>query len=69
MFVAESPETIFSVLYSLCDDADKLVFYDNACNFLVYALGREPWYFKNMISLVDTFHAKGHKNCPKGSNY
>ena len=68
MFVSESPETIFSAIYCLCDDADKLVFYDNACNLVLYALGREPWFFKNMIALVDTMHSKGHVNCP-GGNY
>ena len=56
----------------MCRDLDtrtklKGVFYDNACNFHTYLLGREPKEWEYLRCLVDGMHYRGHKKQPKRS--
>ena len=54
----------------MCRDLDtrtklKGVFYDNACNFHTYLLGREPKEWEYLRCLVDGMHYRGHKKTQK----
>ena len=60
---AESPRTVFEVVYTLCRDAPRSIIYDNACNLLQYVLNREPEFFKNTRFAVDAMHYREHKHC------
>ena len=66
----ESPHNLFRVL--MCRDLDtenlKGVFYDNACNFHTYLLGREPREWEYLRCLVDGMHFRGHKKTKKGGH-
>ena len=64
---SESPHNLFRVL--MCRDLDtsrlKGVIFDNACNFHIYLLGREPREWKYLRCLVDGAHYRGHKKTKK----
>lgn len=62
----ESPETVFSLMYSRLPDAKRVVVYDNACKVLEYCLNREPTFFKDAVFLLDRLHAKTHVGCTSG---
>ncbi|KAF0708709.1 hypothetical protein AaE_013113 [Aphanomyces astaci] len=64
----ESPETLFSIFYSRFPDADRVVIYDNACNYHEYCMNREPQFFANQVTKQDRIHAKGHVGCTIGHN-
>ena len=55
----------------MCRDLDtdnlKGIFYDNACNFHTYLLGREPREWEYLRCLVDGMHFRGHKKQQKRS--
>lgn len=63
----ESVETVFTFLYSRCEDGKLIVVYDNACNLMEFCLNREPYYFKDTIFLVDRVHWDNHVNCTRGT--
>lgn len=60
---AESPATVFEVLFTRWQVAPLTVVYDNACNLHNYCLNREPLFFQNTRFLCDEPHWKGHKHC------
>jgi hypothetical protein len=62
----ESPDTMFSILYSRFPDARRVVIYDNACKLLEYCMNREPTFFQDTIFLIDRLHAKTHVGCTAG---
>ncbi|ETV74055.1 hypothetical protein H257_11367 [Aphanomyces astaci] len=64
----ESPETLFSIFYSRFPDADRVVIYDNACNYHEYCINRKPQFFANQVTKQDRIHAKGHVGCTIGHN-
>ena len=65
MVKPESCESVATYLYGLKNNK-YLLFYDNSCNLWKYVLYREPYYFKDLHAIIDSFHAKGHTNCPIG---
>ena len=61
---SESPATLFELLYCfLPKDIALRIAYDNGCNFLAYALNRDPLWAAHIRVLVDELHAKGHLHC------
>lgn len=62
---AESPGTLFELLYLFFAAAGGMlrVVYDNACNFLNYALNRDPAWAKSVRVFIDALHFKGHTCC------
>jgi hypothetical protein len=60
---AESARTIFEWLLTRCDEAPKIVCYDNGCNAQQYFLNREPEFFGTTACYVDAMHHKGHDKC------
>jgi hypothetical protein len=63
MVRCESPATLFYLLLSRWKVAPELIIYDNACNFHVYCMLREPLFFSETRILVDRFHWPNHKSC------
>ena len=61
----ESPRTPFDLLLRQFPILPKLIIYDNACNFHLYALKREPRRFRNTVFLVDRWHSNNHV-CTQG---
>jgi hypothetical protein len=53
---AESPRTIFTALYTRCQEAPQRLSYDNGCNTHQYLLNREPGFFANTSFLIDETH-------------
>ena len=53
---AESPRTLFEVLYTRCPEAPQQLTYDNGCNTHQYFLNREPEFFANTTFLIDEAH-------------
>jgi hypothetical protein len=66
MDIPESPELIFTLLYTRFMHGKKVIFYDNACNGQDFGWLREPWYFRETIFLSDRFHQKDHTKCSSG---
>jgi hypothetical protein len=62
---AESPGTLFELLYLFFTAAGGMlrVIYDNACNFLNYALNRDPAWAQSVRVFIDALHFKGHTCC------
>ena len=56
------------------NDKRVTLVYDNACNFLLFALNREPELLRHLSCHCDNFHhkygsnGKGHVNCGPGTN-
>lgn len=46
--------------------APQFFVYDNCCNFLHYALYREPVFFKRLMAFIDRLHHDNHTNCSDG---
>ena len=44
------------------------MFYDRACKLHVYALKREPWFFRSTIFRVDILHYLNHVGCAESYN-
>jgi hypothetical protein len=64
----ESPETAFTWMYSRLPDGKRVVIYDNACNLLMYIMGRTPHFFQETLLFVDRLHQKNHVNCSSGKS-
>lgn len=60
---AESPRTIFDVLYTRWKTPPKVVCMDNGCNLHDFMLNREPLHFRNVEMHIDEPHFRGHKRC------
>lgn len=60
---SESPATLFELLYVFFPQLPMRVVYDSGCNFLQYALNRDPEWAASVRVFVDELHAKGHTNC------
>jgi hypothetical protein len=65
---AESPASLFELLYCFFPAAAKRIAYDNACNTLNYALNRDPIWAASQRFFVDAMHYKGHKACAGAFN-
>lgn len=57
----ESPRAVFDVIFMRFAEAPLCVVYDNACHLSLYCALREPWFFQNVLFIIDRFHAKNHK--------
>ena len=66
MEVPESPETVFSLLFSRLSSGKHVIFYDNACNLHDYCIKREPEFFKDTLFFSDRFHQPDHTRCSTG---
>lgn len=53
---AESPRTVFEVLYTRCPNPPVRFTYDNDCNEHHYILNREPEFFANTNFFIDEPH-------------
>jgi hypothetical protein len=60
---AESPGTLFELLYLFFNEGPKRVVYDNACNLLAYILNRDPAWARDLRVFIDALHFKGHTGC------
>lgn len=61
---SESPATLFELLYAfLPKDKGIRISYDNGCNFLTYALNRDPVWAASVRVFIDALHFKGHVGC------
>lgn len=60
---AESPRTLFEVLYTRWKLAPKLVAYDNGCHYHAFILYREPEWATNTTVGIDALHQPNHKDC------
>ena len=60
---AESPRTLFDVLFTRWERPPEVVVYDNSCHGQAFALNRESEWSKSMQWAVDAMHFKGHKGC------
>ena len=67
---AEGRRDAFMVLRNLANKP-KVVVYDFACQLEEYCMARDPFYFKDVVFLIDKFHHFNHTCCPmyKMSNY
>jgi hypothetical protein len=69
MAAAESPAALFELLYIFFPPHKRLrIAYDNGCNFLSYALNRDPLWAASVRVFIDELHSKGHKQCAAGFN-
>jgi hypothetical protein len=60
---AESPRTVFEVVYAMFEEAPGVLVYDNFCTTHQYMLNREPEFFKMTDGKVDALHYKEHTRC------
>jgi hypothetical protein len=65
---AESPRTVFEVLYAMFDEAPGDIIYDNMCTLHHYVLNREPGFFKLAGARVDAMHYQEHTRCAPDFN-
>ncbi len=65
---AESPQTVFEMMYTRMQQAPKRLVYDNGCNTHQYCFNREPEYFRETEFFVDEHHYAGHVACPADYN-
>ena len=67
---AEGRRDAFFVLRNLASKP-KVVIYDFACQLEAYCMARDPFYFKDVVFLIDRFHHHNHTCCEmyKLSNY
>ena len=63
---AESPRTIFDLLYTHLQQPPELFMMDNGCNVHLFVKGREPQHFSSTRFLIDEFHYRDHTNCSHG---
>ena len=68
MAASESPATLFELLYLYFPEAPLRIAYDNGCNFLVYALNRDPVWASRLRVFIDPPHFKGHTGCAGSFN-
>lgn len=62
---AESPATLFELLYVFFPDLHMRIGYDNACQFLAYALNRDPVWAGSKRVFIDDFHGDNHTACAR----
>lgn len=60
---AESPATMFELMYLGLPDVESDTIYDNGCALLSYMLNRDPAWASNKRVFIDALHAKGHVAC------
>jgi hypothetical protein len=60
---AESPGTLFELLYLFFSEGPKRVVYDNGCNLLTYILNRDPVWARHLRIFIDALDLKGHTGC------
>ena len=66
---AESPRTLFELLYLFCGSFEKLrIAYDNGCNFQEFCLNRDPVWSRKLRTFVDALHWQGHTGCSVNLN-
>jgi formylmethanofuran dehydrogenase subunit E-like metal-binding protein len=65
---AESPRTVFEVVYTMFEEAPGDMVYDNMCTLHHYALNREPEFFKLTGARVDAMHYRDHTRCAPDFN-
>ena len=63
---AESPATLFELLYIFFPDVSMRIAYDNGCNFLAYALNRDPAWAALLRVFIDGLHWRNHIACATG---
>jgi hypothetical protein len=63
MASAESPATLFELLYIFFPEGRKRIGYDNGCNFLSYALNRDPKWAAQLQVFIDGLHWPNHTGC------
>ena len=62
---AESPATLFELLYIFFPEVALRIAYDNGCNLLTYGLNRDPRWIAAVRIFIDGMHAKGHTACAR----
>ena len=62
----ESARVPFELFYTRFPGAPGTIIYDNACNASRYCLRREPFYFSNVLFLIDRMHQCNHVGCHSG---
>ena len=60
---AESPATMFELLYLGFPSIESNIIYDNGCHLLDYMLNRDPEWARDKRVYIDALHAKGHVAC------
>lgn len=65
---AESPASVFEMLYLFFPEMVRDVIYDNACHLLDYGLNRDVEFASKTRPLVDEFHHPGHTSCAASFN-
>ena len=65
---AESPATVFELLYLFFPLKRRKTVYDNACHLMDFSLNRAPEWTELMQPLIDAFHASGHTSCARSFN-
>ena len=65
---AESPGSVFEMLYLFFPKAVRDVIYDNACHLLDYELNRDVEFAERTRPLVDEFHHPSHTSCAASFN-
>jgi len=65
---AESPRTVFDLLYTHFAEPPELFQLDNGCHLHAFITAREPAHFADMRVLIDQTHYKGHVECSEGYN-
>ena len=68
MACAESPATLFELLYLFFPRAPLRIAYDNGCNFVAYALNRDPAWVAQLQVFIDGLHFPNHKGCADSFN-
>ena len=63
MASAESPATLFELLYLCMPRGPLRIGYDNVCNFVAFALNRDPMWMASVRPVIDDLHARGHTDC------
>lgn len=63
---AESPRTIFDLLYTHLPEPPQVFMMDNGCNVHLFVKGREPQHFTGTRFLIDEMHFRDHTNCSQG---
>ena len=65
MSYSESPRFLLYALLQYWETPPPIVYYDNSCHALEYALNREPDFIKDTLFLVDRFHYPNHSSCSR----
>jgi hypothetical protein len=63
MASAESPATLFELLYLFFPRTAMRLGYDNGCNWVSYGLNRDPTWMASLRAFVDDLHWPGHTDC------